>query len=107
MEQGSEDAGDEVNTGARVTDLRAGHERHAVDLARRRGLAAGALRHVLVDLAVLERAGPETLHRGVDHPRIDLLDRLPGEAHAIDRAWREVLHHHVALLDQLREDLLA
>src|ERR1051325_4680635 len=82
MEQGSEDAGDEVNTGARVTDLRAGHERHAVDLARRRRRAAGALRHVLVDLAVLERAGPETLHRGVDHPRI-------------------------ALLDQLREDLLA
>ena len=82
-------------------------ERDAIDLAGGRGGAAGALRDVLVDLAVFERTGTEALHRGVDHPRIDLLDLLPRKAHAIDRAGRVVLHHDVALLDQLREDLLA
>src|SRR3954466_7013264 len=69
--------------------------------------AAGALRDVLVHLAVLVRAGAEALDRRHDHARVDLLDLLPGEAHAIERAGREVLHQHVALLDQRGEDLLA
>jgi hypothetical protein len=41
------------------------------------------------------------------HARIDFLDPLPAEAHAVDRAGCEVLHHHIAGLDQLLEDLLA
>ena len=38
---------------------------------------------------------------------LSLLDALPGEAHAVERAGREILDHHVAGLDQLFEHLLA
>src|SRR5581483_10715533 len=106
LEQRRQNAGDQVDAGARVADLRAGDERHAIDLAGRRGGAAGALRDVLVDLAVLERTRTESLHRGVDHPRIDLLNLLPRKAHPIDRARRVVLDHHVAAFDEFGEDLL-
>ena len=36
---------------------------------------------------------------------LSLVDVLPGEPHAVERAGREVLHQHVALLDQPIEDL--
>jgi hypothetical protein len=85
--------------------MRARHERESVDLAGGRRRAAGALGDVLVDLAIDERPRAEALDRRVDHPRIDLLDLLPREPHAIDRARAEVLDHHVAGLDQPREDL--
>ena len=95
-----DDAERQVQPGAAVADLRAGDHRRAVVEAGRRGRAAGALRDVLVDLAVLVRAGAEALDRGDDHPRVELLDVLPGEAHAVERARREVLDQHVALLDR-------
>src|SRR5689334_24146363 len=50
-----------------------------------RGGPASALRHILVDLAVLVGTRPEALDRGIDHPRIEFLDALPGEAHAVER----------------------
>src|SRR3954468_3304615 len=72
-----EHAGHQVDAGAGVADLGAGHQRDAVDLAGGRRRAAGALGDVLVDLAVRIRARAEALDRGVDHPRVDLLDPLP------------------------------
>ncbi len=93
--------------GAAVADLRAGDERRAVAEAGGRSGAAGALRHVLVDLAVLVRAGAKALHRGDDHARVELVDVLPGQSHAVERAGREILHQHVAFLDQPVEDFLA
>ena len=56
LEQRGDDAEREVQPGAGVADLGAGHERRAVVEAGGRGAAAGALRDVLVDLAVLVRA---------------------------------------------------
>src|SRR5207302_8329013 len=97
----------EVQAGAGVADLRARHERRALAEAGGRGGAAGALRDVLVDLAVLVRAGAETLDRSDDHARVELVDVLPGQPHAVERAGREVLNEHVAIPDQTVEDLLA
>jgi hypothetical protein len=65
------------------------------------------LRDVLVDLAILVRTGAEALDRCDDHARIELLDALPGEAHAVERAGREVLDQHVAMPDQRLEHRLA
>src|SRR6202012_2258256 len=69
--------------------------------------AAGALRDVLIDLAVLVGAGTESLDRGHDHLRIEALDLLPGETHAVEHAGSEILHQHVAGLDQRGQDFLA
>ena len=101
------DAEREMQTGAGIADLRAGDERRALaEPGGGRG-AAGALGDVLVDLAVLVRAGAEALDRRHDHARVELVDALPGEAHAVERARREVLNQHVAVLDQALDDLLA
>ena len=96
-----------MQAGAGIADLRAGDQRRPVAEAGGRSRAAGALRDVLVDLAVLVGTGAEALHRGDDHARIELVDVLPGEPHAVERAGREILHQHVALLDQPVEDFLA
>ena len=96
-----------MQAGAAVADLRAGHERRTVAEAGGRGRAAGALRDILIDLAVFIRSGAEALHRSDDHARIELVDVLPGQAHAVERAGREILHQHVADLDQLVEHPLA
>ncbi len=93
--------------GAAVADLRAGDERRTVAEAGGRGRAAGALRDVLVDLAVFVRSGAEALDRRHDHARVELVDVLPGQAHAVERAGREILDQHVAGLDQLVEHALA
>src|SRR6185312_11012217 len=107
LEKRGDDAECEVQAGAAIADLRAGNERRAVAEAGGRSRAAGALRDVLVDLAVLVWAGAEALHRGDDHARVGLVDVIPGEPHAVERAGREILHHHVAILDQLVEHALA
>src|SRR5262249_15619209 len=39
------------------------------------------------------------------HARIELVDALPGETHAIERARREILDQHVAALDQRLQHL--
>ena len=95
------------SAGAAVADLRAGNQRRALAEACGGGGAAGALRDVLVDLAVLVGAGAEALDRGHDHARVGLVDVLPGQPHAVERAGREILHQHVAVPDQPIEDFLA
>ena len=96
-----------MQAGAAVADLRAGDQRQAVAETGGRRRAAGALRDVLVDLAVLVRTGTETLDRGHDHLRIDALDLLPGKSHAVEHAGAEILHQHVAALHQRGQDFLA
>src|SRR6516165_3470683 len=103
----ADDAEGEVQTGAAVADLRASDERRAVAEPGGGGGAARALGDVLVDLAVLIGAGAEALDRGHDHARIGLVDVLPGQPHAVERAGGEILHQHVAVLDQPVEDFLA
>src|SRR5439155_12535250 len=76
----------EVQSGAAVTDLRAGDERRAVAEAGGGGSAAGALRDVLVDLAVFVGARAEALDRRHDHARVGLVDVFPGQPHAVERA---------------------
>ena len=102
-----DDAEREMQTGARIADLRARHKRRTIVEPGRRGRAARALRDVFVDLAVLVGPGAESLDRGVNHARINLLYFLPGKTHAIDGAGGEVLDHDVAHLDQLCEDPFA
>ena len=101
-----DDAEREMQAGAAVADLRAGDQRRAFAEAGGRGRAAGALRDVLVDLAVLVGARAEALDRGDDHARVELVDVLPGQPHAVERAGREILHQHVAGLDQRVEDAM-
>ena len=107
LEQRGDDAQRQMQAGARIADLRAGDERRAVTETGGRGRAAGALRDVLVDLAVLVRAGAKALHRRDDHTRVGLVDVIPGQPHAVERAGGEVLNQHVAALDQLVEHALA
>src|SRR4029077_15529586 len=81
----ADDAERQMQPRAAVADRRAGHQRRPVIEAGGRGGAPGALRHVLVDLAVLVRSGTEALDRGDNHLRVKLLNALPGKAHAIER----------------------
>src|SRR6202165_5808184 len=96
-----------MQTGAAVADLCAGHERRSLSQAGGGCRSAGALRDVLVHLAIFVRTGTESLDRGDDHPRVERLDVFPGKPHAIERAGREILDQHVAFLDQRFEHLLA
>src|SRR5215469_7452695 len=64
LEQRGHDAEREVQAGAAVADLRAGDERQPIMEAGGRSRAAGALRDVLIDLAVFVRSGSKTLDRG-------------------------------------------
>src|SRR6266849_6468828 len=89
----------QIQPGAAVADLRAGDQRRSVAKAGGRGRAAGALRDVLIDLAVLVRAGAETLDRRHDQFRIDGLNLLPRKSHAIEHAGAEIFHQHIAALD--------
>jgi hypothetical protein len=56
LEQRADDAKGEVQAGAGIADLRAGDQRRAIIEAGGGRRTAGALRDVLVDLAVLVRA---------------------------------------------------
>src|SRR5690349_24026902 len=96
-----------MNAGAGIADLGPRNHRESIDLSGSRGRSAGTLSDILIDLAIFERTRPEPLYRGVDHPRINLLNLLPGKAHAIDRAGSVVFHHHIAFLDELSKDFLA
>src|SRR5579862_2586235 len=96
-----------MNASAGIADLGARDHREAVDLTGGRGRSASTLSDILIDLAILKRAWPESLDRSINYPRIDLLNLLPGKAHAIDRARCVVFDHHVALFDELSKDFLA
>src|SRR5208283_4680891 len=91
----------------RVADLRPGHQRRAIVEAGRRCRASGALRDVLVHLAILVRSGPETLDRGHNHARIERLDMLPGQTHPVERAGREIFYQDIATLHQRFQYFLA
>jgi hypothetical protein len=93
-----------MQSGSAVADLRTGDERRAVVEAGRRCCATGALRDVLVDLAVFVWAGAESLDRRHDHARVELIHPLPREPHAVERARGEVLHEHIAFLHERFED---
>src|SRR6185295_8998365 len=101
------DAERQMEAGARVADLRARDERRPFAEAGGGCRAAGTLRNILVDLAVLVGTGAEALHRRYDHARIGLVDVVPGQPHAVERTGSEILHQHVAMLDQPLEDFLA
>ena len=107
LEQRRDDAQRDVESGAGITDLGGGHHRGPVMEAGGGRRAARALGDVLIDLAVLVRPGAETLDRGADQPRVDLVNPFMREAHAVQRAWRKVFDHDVADLDELGEDRLA
>src|SRR5665213_194927 len=89
-----------MQAGAAIANLRAGHQGRTLAEAGSRSRAAGALRDVFIDLAVLVGTGTEALDRGDDHARIELVDALPGEPHAIKRAGREVLHQNITCFHQ-------
>jgi len=78
VERGA-DAEGEMQSCAAIADLRAGHQRRAFAEAGRGGRAAGALRDVLIDLAVLVWTGPEALYRCHDHARVKLVNAFPSE----------------------------
>src|SRR5258707_14479589 len=96
-----------MQSGAAVANLRAGHQGRTVIKSGGGRRAAGALRHVLVDLALLVGTGTEALDRGHDHARIQFLNALPRESHAVQGSGREIFHQNVAMLDQALQDLLA
>jgi len=102
-----DDAEREMQPGAAVADLRAGDQRQAVAEAGGGGRAAGALRDVLVHLAIFIGAGTEALDGGDDQPRVDLSDGFPGKTHAVEHAGAEVFHQHVARRHQRGQHLLA
>ena len=105
--QRRDDAERQMQAGAAVADLRAGHHRRAVVETGGGCGAAGALRDVFIYLAIGVRAGAETLDRRHHHFRIQFLNPLPGEAHAVERARREIFDQHIALLDQRFQHFLA
>src|SRR5579885_2498476 len=107
LKERADDAERQMQTRAGIADLSAGDERRTIAETGRRGRAAGALRDVFIDLAVFVRAGAEAFNRCDDHARIELVDVLPSEAHAVERAGREVLHQHIAALHQLVQHTLA
>ena len=90
-----------------IADLRAGHQRRSVIEPRCGCRAARALRDILVDFAFLVGTGTETLDRGIDQARIQLLQPLPGEPHAVEDAGTKILDQHVADLDEALENFLA
>src|SRR6185503_11108650 len=78
LEERADDAERKMKPGAAVADLRAGHQWRTLAETRGRGRTARTLRDVLVDFAILVRAGAEALHRSDDHARIELVDVVPG-----------------------------
>ena len=62
MKQGGQDARYQMDAGAGIANLGAGHQGQTFDFARSRGGSAGALGNVLVDLAVFVRTRAESLY---------------------------------------------
>src|SRR5258706_15517875 len=96
-----------MNTGSRIADLRAGHQRRAVVEPGGARRAAGTLGDILVNFAVLVRAGAEPFDRSVDQARVKFVNYFPGKTLTVERTGREILHHHVAGFDQLAKNFFA
>jgi hypothetical protein len=102
-----DDAECEMQASAAIADLCAGDEWQAVAEAGGGSCAAGALRDVLIDLAVLIGTRTKPLDRGDDHLWVDLLNLFEREAHAVEHAGSEVLDENIALFHQRGEHFLA
>src|SRR5215218_4646053 len=97
----------QMQAGAAVANLRAGHQRKSVAEARGRCRSAGALRDVLIHLAIFVWAGPKTFDRRYDHLRVDSVYLFPGKTYSIEHAGTKILLQLVAFLDHLSQDFLA
>ena len=103
-----QDTDQEMHAGVAVTERRSADRRRTIPKAGRRGAAARALRHVVIDTDVLIRgAFAEALDRPENDTRVELLNVLPAKPHPVHRAGPEVLDQHVGLADQLLHDRLA
>ena len=95
----------QMQSRARIADLRAGHKRRTVGHPGGAHRAAHRLRHVLVGLEIrIRTAGTEALDRTHDDFGIDLVDFFPREAEAIQHAGPEVFHDDVALHQEINEN---
>src|SRR5262249_3509646 len=103
--QGGQDADRTMQSGARIADGRSWLERLGLPRACEAQRASHGLRDHVEAHVVLVRPLAEPLDLRIDQTRIDLADDAPAEAQALDGAGREVLDHHVGLLQHLREDL--
>src|ERR1700730_4755511 len=107
LEERGEDAGDEVDAGAAVADLRPGDCRRTVFPAGRAGRAAHALRDILIGLEIGVAAGAEPLDRGVDDARVEFLEARPGEALPVEDPRPKIFDNYVAAAHQLFHYLFA
>ena len=105
--QGGDDAKCQVQAGAAIADLGAGDQRRPIIKASGGCRAAGTLRDVFVNLVILVGTRTEALDRSQDDAGIELLNPRPGQPHALKHAGREILHHHVANLDEFFKNLTA
>ena len=98
----------QVKAGAGIADLRAGDKRCAIGNTGGAHRAAHRLRHVFIGLEFRVRAGRTEAFDRADHDlRIDLVNFFPGETQPLQHAGAEVLHHDVALLQQVDKHFLA
>ena len=107
LEERRHNAKRQMQSGAGIADLGAGDERWPIPEAGGGGRAARALGNVLVHFAVLVRARTKAFHGCHDHARVELMNMLERQAHAVERAGREIFNEHVAFLHQMVEHLLA
>src|SRR5579863_1779625 len=107
LEERRYDTERQMQSGAGIADLSAGDERRPLPEAGGRGRTARALGDVLVHFTVLVRPRTEALDRRHDHTRVELMDMLERQTHAVERAGSEVLNEHIASLHQPVEHLLA
>ncbi len=60
-------------------------------------------RHVHRQIVAVGAAEPEAGARGVDQPRVDLVQPAPADAEAVHRAGREIFEQHVGALDHAEQ----
>ena len=66
------------------------------------------MRDLLVALVVaIGAVGAKPLDRGIDEPRVDLLQRVPAEPQPIERGRPEILQEDIRLRDDLAEQPLS
>ena len=106
VDQRGDDGGGGVQAGVVIHPGLAGLQRVLARIAGDRDRTGGGLHAHPDGLAVGERALlPVAAHRDIDEPREALLEVVVAEAHAPDRARREVLRQDVGVLEQPHQDL--